>query len=295
MNKNRRRPKAGETRDRWILRIQKAVDKINELLYHRHRLLGHLRSILAILLALGVLSAVIYLLVDQIDTHVQHTPIHTIEYESRGYITEQQALALLKIEPKAALSSLNIEQLNRDLQAQPCIKRGSVTIKLPDTLSIQIEERLPLCYVERAQGVITGERERYFISDDGTIFPNIREYYADFQSLPIWYVNPRDYEQFAVNKRITASALRPILETLTAVSRYELKELPAIREILRPKAWKTQLILETGTEVTMSVMNIDEQIKRLVMILKHARSSRLHPRSINIIPKLNPTVIYAPQ
>ncbi len=295
MNKNRRRPKPGETRDRWILRIQNAIDKINELLYLRYRLLGHLRSILAIIFALVTLSGITYLIVTQVDEHVQHIPIQSVEYESRGYINEQQALKLLNIDPKAHISSLDIEQLNRDLLAQPCIKRGSITLKLPDTLSIQIEERLPLCYVERAQGVITGERERYFISDDGTIFPNISEYYQDFQSLPIWYVNPRDYEEFALNKRITPLALQPILETLTAVSGYELKELPAIREILRPKPWKTQLILETGAEVTMSVTDVEGQIQRLVMILKHARSNRLKPRSINVIPKLNPSVIYAPQ
>ena len=70
-------------------------------------------------------------------------------------------------------------------------------------------------------------------------------------------------------------------------------EIPAIREIFRPKEWKIIITLEGGSEVLMQVYDLKGQMERLAMILEHCRATHRRPRSINVVPRLNPTVIYA--
>ena len=70
-------------------------------------------------------------------------------------------------------------------------------------------------------------------------------------------------------------------------------EIPAIREIFRPKEWKIIITLENEAEVLMQVYDIKGQMERLAMILEHCRATHRAPRSINVIPRINPTVIYA--
>mgnify|MGYP003329714862 FL=1 len=70
-------------------------------------------------------------------------------------------------------------------------------------------------------------------------------------------------------------------------------EIPAIREIFRPKDWKIIATLDGGAEVLMQVYDIKGQMERLAMILEHCRATQRRARSINVIPRINPTVIYA--
>ena len=70
-------------------------------------------------------------------------------------------------------------------------------------------------------------------------------------------------------------------------------EIPAIREIFRPKEWKIIVTLEGSTEVLMQVYDLKGQMERLAMILEHCRATHRRARSINVVPRLNPTVIYA--
>ena len=43
----------------------------------------------------------------------------------------------------------------------------------------------------------------------------------------------------------------------------------------------------------MQVYDIKGQMERLAMILEHCRATHRPARSINVIPRINPTVIYA--
>ncbi len=217
-----------------------------------------------------------------------------IEFESRGYISKEQVLELLDLKSGMPYTKLDTQQLIKSLQEKPYIEHANVILELPDKLHIQVEERLPLAYIECEQGLITGETKKYFICDKGLIMDILPEYHRSFLDSPTWYVSPRDYDVFQAGGKIKPQSLEPILETISAVNAYELDAIPAVEEIFRPKPWKTVLILSSGEEVTMSVFDIKGQVSRLAYILEHARTTQRYIRSVNVIPKLNPAAIYYP-
>lgn len=220
--------------------------------------------------------------------------IDKITFEARQQlITKEQALRILGIDGSINMTALDTGAMQRKLEENLCIESAHIRAELPDTLHIEINERIPVVYVEMESGTDTGNRVRFFMDPKGKLFPVMPEYHRNFMGVPVWYLQPGDIENFAAGATISEKQRRPIVELVAAANSYSLVEIPSIREIFRPKEWKIIITLEGGAEVLMQVYDIKGQMERLAMILEHCRATHRPPRSINVIPRINPTVIYA--
>ncbi len=220
--------------------------------------------------------------------------IDKISYDARHkLISKEHAMQILGIEGSINMASLDTSALVRKLENDPCIESVDIHAELPDTLHIEVNERIPVVYVEQESGTDTGNRERFFMDPNGKLFPVVEEYHRKFNGVPVWYLQPGDVAQFTVGATVEADRRRPIVELVTAANLYSVIEIPPIREIFRPKDWKIIATLESGEEVLMQAYDLKGQMERLAMILEHCRATHRPARSINVIPRINPTVIYA--
>ena len=217
-----------------------------------------------------------------------------VSFDARqNLISKEQVMKILGIEGAINMATLDTTAMQQKLEENPCIKSAHIRAELPDTLHIEINERIPVVYVEQESGTDTGNRVRYFMDPSGKLFPVMPEYHRNFMGVPVWYLQPGDVPEFAAGAEVPEERRRPIVELVAAANHYSLLEIPAIREIFRPKEWKIIITLENEAEVLMQVYDIKGQMERLAMILEHCRATRRHARSINVIPRINPTVIYA--
>lgn len=251
------------------------------------------RWLLIGLIALPILvlaASGIYLCIDT----AYSLSIDNISYESRQkLISKQQAMQILGIGDSVNMATLDAVGMAAKLEAHPCIESAHIRAELPDTLSIEIDERIPIVYVEMESAADTGTRERLFMDPKGVLFPVVEEYHRDFMGVPVWYLRQEDIRGFGVGAVVEERARRPIVELVSASNAYSLAEIPAIQEIFRPKEWKIIATLSNGAEVMMQVYDIRGQMERLAMILEHARATKRTVRSANVIPRINPTVRYA--
>lgn len=220
--------------------------------------------------------------------------IDKITYDSqRKFISKEQALRILGIEGAINMATLNTGALKEKLEANLCIESAHIRAELPDTLHIEICERIPIVYVEQESGADTGNRLRFFMDQNGHLFPVMPEYHRDFMGVPVWYLQPGDVAEFKAGTVVDESKCRPIINLAEAVNHYDPVAIPPIREIFRPKDWKIIAIMEGGAEVMLQVYDIKGQVERLAMILEHCRAVQRRPRTINVIPRINTTVEYA--
>ncbi|MGN0836625.1 MAG: cell division protein FtsQ/DivIB [Akkermansia sp.] len=248
------------------------------------------------LLALLPLAALLWWGADYALDKAYSMSLDKVEYEShRGLISKQQALDLLGLKGSVNVASIRVGEMEKLLESNPCIEYAHIRADLPDTLSIELEERVPIAYAEPESATDTGTRHRLFMDPKGVLFPVVEEYHRDFMGVPVWYLQPGDVAEFREGAVVTERARRPIVELIAAANNYTLREIPAIREIFRPKEWKIILTLDDGTEVLMQVYDIKGQMERLAMVLEHARATGRSLRSADVIPRLNPAVIYAEQ
>lgn len=220
--------------------------------------------------------------------------IDKVSFDARHkLISKEQAMQILGIGETINMTSLDTGALKARLEEHLCIESAHIRAELPDTLHIEISERIPLVYVEQESGTETGNRVRFFMDPTGHLFPVVPEFHRNFTGVPVWYLQPGDVSEFKPGAVISEDKFRPIAELVSAANMYSLVEIPAIREIFRPKDWKIIITLETGTEVMLQVYDLKAQMERLSMILEHCRATQRRPRSINVVPRINPTVIYA--
>lgn len=220
--------------------------------------------------------------------------IDNVSYVSRhGLISRTQAMEILGIKNAINMATLDVNGMERTLENHPCIAAATIRAEMPETLHIEVDERIPVVYVEMENGAETGNSTRLFMDSKGVLFPVEENYHRNFLNAPTWYIQPEDVAEFSSGAIIEEQVCRPIKELIAASNAYNLTEIPAISEIFRPKEWKMIIMLENGTEVLMQVYEIKEQLARLAMILEHARVSKRAIRSANVIPKINPAVIYA--
>lgn len=280
----------------------KQLEKEGPLIKRLARKLSRLRNarIQNTLLKYGIacvalLSAVIYLLAYVLEL-AYSLSIDNISYKSlRGIINKEQARKILNLKGSSInLATLNTNSLKRRLEQEQAIRRATIRAELPDTLCIEVEERIPIVYVEMENGAATGNRTRLFMDPEGVLFPVQEEYHSLFLGVPVWYLHPEDIEELRAGKCIDRALYRPIAEIVTAANAYGPEQIPPIIEIFRPKPWKIILVLESGTEVQMEVRNIKAQMERLYMILDHARATGRKVVSANVIPSVNPVAVFAP-
>lgn len=220
--------------------------------------------------------------------------IDNISYVSRhGLISHSQAMKILGIENSVNMATLDVSGMLETLKAHPCVADAAIRAEMPETLHIEIDERIPVVYVEMENAAETGNRTRLFMDPRGVLFPVVEEYHRNFMNVPTWYLQPEDIRAIEPGATISEAKCRPIKELISAVNAYNLTEIPAISEIFCPKEWKMVLTLENGTEVVMQAYEIKDQLARLAMVLEHSRVINRPLRSANVIPKINPAVIYA--
>lgn len=222
--------------------------------------------------------------------------IDNIRYKSlRGIISKEQALKILGVEGSVNMATLNTDAFKRALESQSAIRTATIRAELPDTLYIEVEERIPIVYVELESGANTGNRSRFFMDPEGVLFAVQEAYHRLFLGVPTWYLKPEDATELHEGMQLEQQRIRPITELVAAANTYDPEEIPAISEIFRPKDWEIRLVLESGTEVRMEVRQIRDQVERLSLILEHARATGRTVRTANVIPALNPVAVFAPQ
>ncbi len=255
-----------------------------------------LRKIFLILLLIVPVCYGIYRGVSYTIEKAYSLSIERVEFaSSRGFISKENVMNMLGIEGAVNMATFNASHMEKTLTDNPCIESAHIRAELPDTLSIEIEERIPIVYVEMENAAEKGQRQKLFMDPKGYLFPVVQEYHSRVMELPVWYLHSADVDKFEAGARIREELYRPITELVTAVNAYELTQIPSVREIFRPKSWKIILTLEGGISVIMQVYDIHAQIDRLYMILEHARATGKKLSGINVIPVINPTATFITQ
>ena len=268
-------------------------DRLFSLLALRRGLRRLRKWAIILLIILPILAGIIWAAMAAVEK-AYSLSIDKISYDARlKLISKENAMRILGIEGSINMASLDTSALVKKLESDPCIESVHIHAELPDTLHIEVNERIPVVFVELESGTDTGNRQRFFMDPNGKLFPVVEEYHSKFNAVPVWYLQPGDVEQFAVGATVDTDRRRPIVELVTAANLYSVIEIPPIKEIFRPKDWKIIATLESGEEDLMQVYDIKGQMERLAMILEHCRATHRPARSINVIPRINPTVIYA--
>lgn len=248
----------------------------------------------AVIIAAAVLRSVFHYTVNSYGTQAHH-----IHYNSRyQIISKEQIVEMLGVSKETDFASLPIAELEKKLNNHPAIKEAGIYLDSTLSLNINVTEHLPLVYVEMADRAASGKNTRLCLSPECELFTHDPKFHQNFVALPVWRLNASDVQTFAAGNRLDPEVCRPIIALAQAVNAYDdLTQLPHIVSIERPahntQQWKMVLRLENGATVEMSTLHdIPAQVRRLVLVLEHARSLNKKLISTSVIPEEYVPAVY---
>ncbi len=268
----------------------------------RHRGRGRLRqwgrNLLKILIVLGVLAAIFYVLRLSWDRFVvfnNHFRLQNVHFETNGHMSPQDAERILGLTRQENVLFLDIEGLELKMKKRADIVRISIHRELPASLSIEVEERLPVAWLECAPTELYAHNEEsgLMVDSSGFIFPYDRELHKRYRECPVLKVSTPMDGRYDAGDSLEGVANRQALRFLKTAGQFVPEGIPLIRSVSFANEWSLTARFLDGMEITFGLYEHERQLHDLSLIMQHAYATNRRVVSANMLPSRNTPVVFA--
>ncbi len=162
------------------------------------------------------------------------------------------------------------ERVARRLEELPYVREARVTVGVPATVQIHIEERVPVLVWERADGV-------FWVDEEGVALPALEER----PGLPRLY-DPEGVAAKSSEEGSSPTFDKGVLDTLLRVR----TQFPHVRVIYYDATWGLRIVVPTrrdSVEVVLGTLTgLDERLARLPRILQYIESQNRRVKRIDL-------------
>ena len=202
-----------------------------------------------------------------------------IDVQTDGVIASDQLRRWIKVKPGQNLIALNLMEVKRYLELEPCVQSVSIEKILPHTLRIRVAEREPVAQVNvprpRSGGGI--EMGSFQLDADGYVLvpldarqrstpPN-----QPAEQLPaLAGLNPNDLQP---GRRIESPQVQAALQLIQA---FERSPMAGLADLQRIDVSSPDVLVVTtgqGNEVTFALSGLDQQLWRWHAVFESAQRS----------------------
>ncbi len=118
----------------------------------------------------------------QITSLLPSPPVERVEVTTDGVIPEAWVLGRIDLPEDIPLMEVDIHALKEDLERHRQVRRAVVSRRLPDTLQIRLEERVPMLRIAARDP--EGRRMNLLVAHDGTVYQGVGYNRAFIGSMP---------------------------------------------------------------------------------------------------------------
>lgn len=139
-----------------------------------------------LLLALGGAAWGAFRLVEEgskkVTSYIPSSPVAEIEFVTDGVVPKDWALNRVELPADIPLMEVDIHAIKEDLERHDQIRRVVVARRLPDKLSLRLEERVPMLRLAARDS--EGRRVNLLVADDGVVYQGIGYDRARMAAMP---------------------------------------------------------------------------------------------------------------
>ena len=208
-----------------------------------------------------------------------------IEVKGAKILTQEEILALTKIELGVNLFTVDIAAAEQELKRIPEISRVRLIRELPDTIRVEIEEREPVAWIVNANGDALST-PTLLLDASGIIYLPHRILPEHF-SLPV--ISGVRIEDIEKNDILHTQDLREALALLQTVS-FTPESSLHIRAMDISKGYCIEVYNDKNARFLFDIGSYAEQLTRLQKLLDHCNETGRELEMVNLIPKRNTPV-----
>lgn len=238
---------------------------------------------------LGVKKGVAWLILKNPDYNVA-----VLNVETDGVLTPESVLDAADLHKGSNIFMVNLGRAKSRVEAIPQVEKVQVTRQLPNTISIQINERKPVAWVAPERGAptrgdVVKSPSAYLIDSQGILWPPKKVTSQDL-FLPIirnYTSGPRSDGQPVDGEEIKAA-----LDLLHAQQDSMIGARFQIQEIDLAKHFGLQVTDRNGLQVLFALDDMDRQLKHLDVYLQIIDQRGEKLQTINLLAKKNVPITF---
>ena len=246
-------------------------------------------AIMLALIVFGGYRGVQHLFLKNEKYNLQEIDLHT-----NGHLDHASVVDLAGIDLKANIFAVDTEKVRDTLIALPEVIDCVVERRLPGTLKIKIEERIPILWIECESLGFSGRRDGGILVDEnGITFPCERAVWSEVIDLPVVVVKVAKSEDFQHGSKTTHADLLRALNLVKTFYTADAREewLPEQVDIINN--YSIEVISNDGSNAVFGMYDHKRQLDDFVTIREHSLKAKRKIEHINLIPRKNIPVKFA--
>ena len=222
--------------------------------------------------------------------------LQEIELETNGCLVVEDVVRVAEIDPSASVFAVTLSSIRKSLEARPGVLRAKVSRRLPGTLKLEVEERIPVAWLEcRNQQIVARDAERgLLVDEEGVVFPCEPWWREAAQKLPVVIVVDARLGDFETGERLRHREAERALH-LVCLGRRMLSGADwRLSAVGVENDYSLMAATTDGTMVTFGMYDHQRQLADLLALRRHAAAEDRTMERVNLIPERNIPVVYMP-
>lgn len=256
--------------------------------------------LLKIMIILAILTGTVYgvnLLWQKFVVSNQQFQLKSVQFATNGHMTEEEVRKILELTGQENVLFLNIEKLEEKLKKRSDIVNAFINRELPATLVIELEERVPVAWLECPQdNLFAGNKQTgLFVDASGHVFSYDPELHKRYESSPVIRVAPPGEGHYASGCTFQDVSPRQGISFLRTSKVFVQEGLPLVASIDFVNDWSFVAHFADGMEITFGLYDHERQLHDLALVVKHANATNRSIKLANMMPARNMPVVFGPR
>lgn len=212
------------------------------------------------------------------------------ELLTNGVITAPQVAAVTGLRPDRNLTELDLGGLRQQLLTLPQVREAAVERRLPNHLSIRLEERRPAAWLACArQGLRAFDSRGLLLDAEGVAFP-AGVMLNEYTSLPV--IHCADLSAVMPGRPVEYPLVRQALELVQQMRRHRWPQPMVIEQVHLTNRFTMVAQMDTDALFTFHPDHLEKQLARLQAILNKVGHSNSRVASVNLQLERNVPVTF---
>lgn len=218
-----------------------------------------------------------------------------VSLETNGVLSEGDFAELTGIDPTASVFALKLGDLRKTLEASPAIVKADLSRRLPGTLRVRVEERVPVAWLEcRPLGIVGKDPATGLLVDEkGICFPCPQWWDEAARDLPVVLVSQADEGDVTVGKELRHREARRALELVKLANAELGAEGWSLPVVAVRNDYSLLAVTSHGVLATFGMYEQKRQLEDLVTLVHHTSREQERMAKVNLLPERNIPVTMA--
>ncbi|BDS07929.1 hypothetical protein NT6N_29690 [Oceaniferula spumae] len=220
--------------------------------------------------------------------------LQEIELQTNGHVNHARVVEVAGIDLESSIFAIDADDVRDSLKALPEVVDCQVERRLPGTLKVQINERVPVVWLECESLGYPGREQGGVLADkDGITFPCEGHMWNSSRDLPVIVVKNATSSSFVHGSKMKHTEVMRALHLIGLFSSGNVRAEWQAERIILVNDYSLEAICNDGTHAIFGMYDHDRQISDFISICEHSLRTRRAIEHINLIPRKNIPVKFA--